>query len=376
MALGAFFVVTIALTACGDSVPGNAVVRVGDSSITKTNFQRWFGVAAASNPATQGNKSLYNPPQFTACVAKKAKTAPKPAKGQPATTPAQHKQLCKQEYEGLRNQVLQFLILEKWVAGEATDQGLRISAKENEKAFTDAKKSAFPKEEDFAKYLKQLGMTENDARFQIGLQTVYAKLRDKAIADAPKVTDAAVAKFYEKNKKRFSQPETRDLRVVLTKTKAKADEARKALEDGDSWKTVATKYSIDQASKANGGSLPGVAKGTQEKTFGDAVFKAAKGELTGPVKVQFGYYVFQVQKITPAKQQTLKESSEAIKNELDAQGKKAADDKFNKDLRAKWKKRTNCRDGFVVEQCKNAPKPKTTTAAPGQPQAPPPPQQP
>ncbi len=365
-ALGAFFVVTFALSACGDSVPGNAVVRVGDTSITRATFQRWFGVAAASNPATAGNKELYKPPSYTACVAKKTKTAPKPAKGQPATTPAQYKDLCKQEYEGLRNQVLQFLILEKWVAGEAQDQGLKISAKENEKAFTEAKKSAFPKDEDFTKYLKQLGMTENDARFQIGLQTVYAKLRDKAIADAPKVNDAAVAKFYEKNKKRFAQPETRDLRVVLTKTKDKAEAALKALNDGDSWKKVADKYSIDQASKANGGTLMGVAKGTQEKTFGDAAFKAAKGKLTGPVKVQFGFYVFQVQKITPAKQQTLKQSTEAIKAELDAQGKKAADDKFNKELRKKWKKRTNCREGFLVEQCKNAPKVKTATAPPGQ----------
>ena len=42
---------------------------------------------------------------------------------------------------------------------------------------------------------------------------------------------------------------------------------------------------------------------------------------------------------------------------------KKADDKFNKDLRKKWKDMTNCREGFVMDQCKNAPKPKTTTAA-------------
>ena len=123
-ALGAFFVLAFALSACGDSVPGNAVVRVADSSITRTDFNRWFGIAAAGNPATAVNKSSYDPPNYAACVAKKTKTAPKPAKGQPATTPAQYKAQCKQEYEGLRDQVLQFLIIAKWIAGEAKRSSL------------------------------------------------------------------------------------------------------------------------------------------------------------------------------------------------------------------------------------------------------------
>jgi foldase protein PrsA len=376
-ALGAFFIAAAALTACGDSVPGNAVARVDDSSITRVDFDRWFGVAASSNPSTSGGKANYDPPSYAKCVANKRKTAPKPAKGQPATTDAQFKTQCKQEYEGLRDQVLQFLILEKWVSGEAADQGIKVTAKENAAAFAKAKKDTFPKEADFQKFLKQSGMTANDAKFQVAFNTIYVKLRERAIKSAEKVTDKQVAAFYAKNKKRFAQPETRDLRVVLTKTKEKADAARKALAKGDTWRKVAKKYSIDQASKANGGSLLGVAKGSQEKAFDDALFAADKGKLTGPVKVQFGYYVFQVQKITAAKQQTLKEASPAIKQELLAQNQKKADDKFNKDLRDKWKAKTNCRAGYIMDQCKNAPKPKTATTAPGAaPPAAPPPAQP
>ena len=360
-----------ALSACGDSVPGNAVARIGDGSITRADFDRWFGVAAASNPATAGNKSAYDPPAYTGCVAKKKKDAPKPAKGQPATTDAQYKTQCQQEYEGLRDQVLQFLILEKWVTGEAEDQGIKVSAKEKQAAYDKAVKDTFPKKADFEKFLKQSGMTVADARFQVTFNTVYMKLREKAVKTADKVTDKAIAEFYKKNKARFAQPETRDIRVVLTKDKGKADAAYKALDGGDSWSSVAKKYSIDQASKGQGGSLLGIAKGSQEKAFDDALFAADKGKLTGPVKVQFGYYVFQVQKITPAKQQTLKEATPAIKQELETQNQKEADDKFNKELREKWKAMTNCREGFVMDQCKNAPKPKTTAAPAGQVQAPP-----
>ena len=364
-ALGAFFVVTFALAACGDSVPGNSVASIDGENITRAEFTRWLGIAASTSQPEGSAKVAYAPPAYTACIASKKKSAPKPAKGQPQQTDAQFKTQCKQEYEGLRDQVMQFLILEKWVNGEAADQGVRVSAAEADKQFADAKKQSFPKEADFQAFLKQSGMTLNDAKFQVRFNTIYTKLREKAVKQADKVTDKAVSDFYNKNKARFATPATRDLRVVLTKDEAKANEAKRALQSGQSWTSVAKRFSIDQASKNQGGSLLGIAKGTQEKSFDDAIFAAKKGELTGPVKTQFGYYVFQVQKVTAAKQQTLKTATTAIKQQLDAQNKQEADDEFNTALRKKWKARTNCADSYVMSQCKDAPTPKTNTAAPG-----------
>ncbi|HEY1539313.1 MAG TPA: peptidyl-prolyl cis-trans isomerase [Solirubrobacteraceae bacterium] len=360
-ALGAFFVLALAVAACGDSVPGDAVARVGDATITKAQFNRWFAIAASNNPAAPGTKATYDPPKYTACIANKRKTAPKPAKGQPATTDATYKTQCEQEYSSLSEQVMQFLILEKWVAGESKDEGLKVSDKANEAAYVKAKKEAFPTDADFAKFLQQSGMTVTDARFQVAFNTVYTALREKAVKRAQKVTTAGIAAYYKKNKARFATPQTRDVRVVLAKTEAKAKAALSALKSGQSFKTVAKKYSIDQASKATGGVLTGVAKGSQEKAFDTALFAAPKGKLTGPVKVQFGYYVFKVQKITPASQQTLKQASSAIRQQLTGQYQKAADDKFNADLRKKWKAKTNCRSGYVMDQCKNAPKTTTTS---------------
>ncbi len=208
-------------------------------------------------------------------------------------------------------------------------------------------------------------MSLGDAKFQVRFNTVYTELRQKAVKNADKVTDKAIKTFYDKNKARFATPATRDLRVVLTKTAAQANRAKQALQSGQSWGSVAKRFSIDQASKDQGGSLLGIAKGTQEKSFDAAIFSAKKGELTGPVQTQFGFYVFQVQKIVAAKQQTLKDAKPAIKQQLDAQNKQKADDDFNTALRKKWKERTNCADAYVMAQCKNAPTPKTSTAPAG-----------
>ncbi|MGH2942189.1 MAG: peptidyl-prolyl cis-trans isomerase [Solirubrobacteraceae bacterium] len=361
--------VTIALAACGDSVPGNSVASVDGDTVTRSEFGHWLGIAASTSQPQGSAKVQYSPPEYTTCIANKRKTAPKPAKGQPQQTNAQLQAQCKQEYEGLRDQVMQFLILEKWISGEASDQGVKVSAAEADAAYDEAVKRSFPKKADFQSFLKSSGMTANDAKFQVRFNTVYTKLREKAVKNATAVTDKAVADFYEKNKSRFATPATRDLRVILTKTAGRAAEAKRALQSGQGWKAVAKKYSIDQASKNQGGSLLGIAKGTQEKSFDDAIFAAKKGELTGPVKTQFGYYLFEVQKVSAAKQQSLKEATPAIKQQLDAQNKQKADDEFNVSLRKKWKARTNCADEYVMTQCKNAPAPKTNPAAPGTPGA-------
>lgn len=370
----------VALSACGDAVPGNAVVKVGDTSITKSDFNHWMEVAAissqgAANPqlAAQGKKpavAIPQPPDFEACVAKKAKEAPKPAKGQPKPTTAQFKTQCKQEYEGLRDQVLQFLISAEWIQGEASDRDVKVTDAEIKKQFETTKKQSFPKEKDFQNFLKSSGMTMEDLLFRVELDTLSNKLREKVTKGKDKVTDKQIADYYAKNKARFAQPERRDLRIVLTKTEAKAKEARAAIASGQSFKTVAKKYSIDQASKDQGGVLLAVAKGQQEKALDEAVFKASKGDLVGPVKTQFGYYVFRVQKVTKASQQTLPQAKETIKQLLASQNQQKALDDFVKDFRDKWKKETECRDGFVTQDCDNAPKPKTDTTTTGTPQTP------
>ena len=289
------------MAACG-GVPGNAVATVDGEAIEKKTFDHWMTIAAKSGgqQATQ----IPQPPDFTACVANKRKTLPKQAKGQPKVTDTQLKTQCKQEYEALRDQVLQLLISFQWIQGEADDLGVKVSDAEVKKQFDTQKKASFPKDADFDKFLKDSGQSLEDIMLRVRLDVLSNKIREKVTKGKDKVTDAEIKKYYDENKQRFAQPERRDLLVVLTKTKAKADEAKAAIEDGDAWKDVAKKYSIDQASKAQGGKLAAVAKGQQEKALDDAVFKATKGELVGPVKTQFGYYVFKVDKVTPASQQS------------------------------------------------------------------------
>jgi foldase protein PrsA len=355
------------VAACG-GVPGNAVAEVDGNPIEKATYDHWLQVAARSSG--QGAKATVpQPPDFTECVAQKRKTTPKPAKGQPKVTDDALKKQCEQEYNQLRDQVLQLLISFQWLEGEAQDQGIKVTDEEVKKSFDQQKKQSFPKEADYQKFLKDSGQTEADILLQVKADLLATKIRDKVVKGKDKVSDAQIQDFYNKNKQRFSQPERRDLLVVLTKGKAKAEAARKAIKSGQSWKTVAKKYSIDEASKAQGGKLPAQAKGTLEKQLDEAVFSAKKGKLSGPVKTQFGFYVFEVTKITPASQQTLEQAKETIRQTLQSQNQQKALEAFSKDYSERWKEKTDCREGYVIQQCKQGPK-TTPTPTPGAAQTP------
>jgi len=342
---------------CG-GVPGNAVAEVDGTTIPKTSFDHWLGVAAKSSG--QANAAVPQPPEFTACVQAKQKAAPKPAKGQQAPSAASLKSQCSKEYDALRNQVVDLLVNLEWIEGEAADMGIRVSDAEVKKSFDQQRKQSFPKDADYKAFLKQSGQTEADILARVKADQLATKIREQIVKGKEKVSDAQVRAYYEKNKQQFATPESRDLRVVLTKTKARAEQAQAALEDGQSFKTVARRYSIDDASKAEGGLLPGVQKGQQEAALDEAVFSAKRGELTGPVKTQFGYYVFQVSKITPADQQTLKEATPTIKQVVASENQNKAVESFVKRFQEKWREKTDCREGFETTSCSNGPEPTPT----------------
>jgi foldase protein PrsA len=364
--LGAFFVLPLALSACGDSgVPGNAVVDIGGDTIKTETFNHWLNVAATSQAQSTGATTaavVPDPPSYTACIANKKKTATKPARGQPTPTDATYKTQCATEYKSLKDQVMQFLITSAWIEGESADRSVSVSDTTVKKDFDKQRNQSFPKDKDYLAFLKSSGYVQEDLLYRIRVQDLTTKLRTKILEGSDKVSSAQIADYYNKNKSRFAQPEKRDLRIVLTKTEDQANKAKKALEAGQSFKTVAAKYSIDQGTRDNGGLLAAVPKGQQEKALDEATFSAAKGKIVGPVKTQFGYYVFEVTKITPGTQQSLDQSKASIKQLLVSQAQQNKINAFSKSFEKKWKDRTDCAKSYVNTDCSNAPKRAATTA--------------
>jgi foldase protein PrsA len=366
-ALGAVFFAAWGLAACG-GIPGNAVVQVNGQSITKETFNHWLGVAAsASASATPGQAAakpvVPEPPAYTKCIAHLKEIEPKPAKGQQPKTEAQLKTSCEQQYKALKQQVLGYLIGVDWVFGQASEQGVKLTDKEVTTYFNQLKKQKFPKEAEFQKFLASTGQTVADLLVRVKLQMLETKIQEKVTKEAKKkVSEAEVAKYYGEHKSLYGQPERRDLRIILTKTEAQANQAKKEVESGKSFASVAKSKSIDPTSKADGGEMPGVVKGEEQKALSEDVFAAKKGVLSGPVKTPFGFYVFEVKATHAPSQQSLAQVKESVKQQLSSQQEQTAFAKFTKEFKAKWKGRTECRSEYVVEYCKQYKAPKTTAS--------------
>ena len=98
-------------------------------------------------------------------------------------------------------------------------------------------------------------------------------------------------KYYKDHQDELAQV---DASHILVKTEKEAKEIEKKLKGGAKFEDLAKEKSIDKASGENGGSLGYFGKGQMVKEFEDKAFSMKKGEISEPVKSQFGYHIIKV----------------------------------------------------------------------------------
>jgi foldase protein PrsA len=359
LALGAFFVVAVAVSGCGSGIPGNAVADMSGNAISTAAFKHWMYIAAKGSSAqTPGAPVIVpsDPPNFDSCVSQVKSQIPTFAKGK---TDAQIRAACKQLFTSLSGQVMDFLIRAYWYQAEANKLGINVSQADVNKAFAAAKKQQFPTAAAFNTFLSQSGQTLNDIMFRVRVNEIYKKLLAK---HQTTVNAATIQTYYNNHRSQFGKPETRNIRIVRTNTQAGANAAKAALQHGKSWDVVAKKYSIDSSTKNKGGVIVGVSKGQEEQALDTAAFGAKINTIVGPIHGQFGYYVVEVTKIVPGNQQTLVQATPLIKQILNGNKQTAAQTAVDAQAKKQWLSKTKCRSQYSMADCSGYKAPKTTAS--------------
>ena len=198
-----------------------------------------------------------------------------------------------------------------------------MEVKVTDKAFDDRMKQIVEQvggQKKLDNLLKEQSVTQAQLEQQLRAQMLQDAVQQKVYASI-KVSEADLKKYFENpdNASQFQVQESVDARHILVKTKAEADKVRDLLEADSSdanWKKVAKEYSTDPGSKDSGGDLGSFPKGRMVAPFEDAAFSLEVGEISQPVKTQFGFHVIEVTKKTPGSTQTFDEAKATIEQQL------------------------------------------------------------
>jgi len=157
--------------------------------------------------------------------------------------------------------------------------------------------------------LDQTPAFKTQAMFQSANTLAAATYAD--IGKEVKVSDADLHKYYEDHKGEFEQVRARHILIRVqgspmpvkpgqkelsdAEALAKAQDLLKRLKAGEDFAALATKESDDTGSAANGGDLSFFKRGQMVPSFEQAAFAMQPGQLSEPVKSQFGYHIIKVE---------------------------------------------------------------------------------
>jgi foldase protein PrsA len=340
LVVGAGIAGVAALPGCGgdgEGFPDDAVAEVGGTAITKAEFESALRFATG-----RGN----DPRDFAACVA--AKRQPSSELGATRPADAELEEQCKNEYEQTKNNVMEYLIRAEWTRQEADARGITLGDSEVDEAIAKAEQSGFLNRAT----LSRAGVSESEVVSRIRESRLQSKVMERVVKQSARVSDQEIAAYYQRNPAALKVPERREMRIVITRSLAKARGARAALEAGRSWDSVAKEYS-SHSSRNQGGRITATWRRENKAGLGATIFRAKRGELVGPIEDEGTWAVFVVDKVKPSYQPTLEQARDEITELLQPSREKRALDAYVKRYRAM----TECAPGFRVPICKNGPKP-------------------
>lgn len=230
------------------------------------------------------------------------------------------------EYETLKSQAVDYLVQRAEFRQEAKAMGIVVTPADVDKRLAELKQQYFGGDETkFQDQMKQAGLTLDQVKADLEARVISDKLFAAVTKDA-QVADADVQKYFDDNKDQY--PPTRDVRHILVKTKAKADDVYQQLKDGGDFAKLAKKFSTDPGSKDNGGEYKAVGKGQFVPEFDSYLFdpKSKTGEVSNPIKTQFGWHI--IEPLSDIKETTF----DSVKDQIRSQLLK----KKQNDVMAKW----------------------------------------
>jgi len=212
----------------------------------------------------------------------------------------------------LQKRAVDDLLSQRVVFVEAKKTGHVPTEQEVQDAIAQFVQSRFPSDSVFTVELQRLGLSREEfAREYQRNDAVNRHLR-AVVEDTIQVTPEQARSYYDSHPNEFVRPETVHARHILIRADQAAapDQAASAetrvrqlhrqAVGGTDFALLAAQHSEDPGSAQNGGDLSFFARGQMVPPFDSVAFALAPGQISEPVRTQFGWHIIKVEERSPA----------------------------------------------------------------------------
>lgn len=281
--LAALFISTgAAQDATSEMADDPVVLQLGETTITRSDFDTRFGLAARSIAAQQGLP--YN--EQTQAL-----------------------------FESVRPNFLDQLATQLVILNQAEALGVSVPGEDID-AEVATIRERYPDDEAFSEFLSTTGF-EDEAGLREAIRESFLLQRTvEALGEDIAVSDEDVETFYNENAAQFETAGEVCARHILVETEAEIVEVQEALAEGEEFEALAQERSIDTGSGAQGGDLGCFGRGMMVAPFEEAAFSTPVGETSEPVETQFGYHLVQVYDRSEGETAPLEDVQDSIREQL------------------------------------------------------------
>jgi len=225
-----------------------------------------------------------------------------------------------------RKELLQQLIDGELVLEQAERQKVTVTPQSVDEQVKSIR-ARFPSDEAFTQALGASGLTPEGLKANIKKGMLRQQILNKEVLEKVAVSPKELETYFNEHKDTYVQEEAVHARHILIKVAPdaspeddqKAKERAKAVlakaKKGEDFSKLAAQYSED-SSKDSGGDLGYFGRGRMVKPFEEAAFALKAGQISDPVRSQFGYHIIKVEARREAKRLSLAEAKEWVEKDL------------------------------------------------------------
>ena len=200
----------------------------------------------------------------------------------------------------LQNRELQrSLFLSEFVLPGETGRLLALEQEQRQVAYATFSAEAYARQVKLTDEELRSWFDQNQDKYRVPekVSLRYFVLSLEDIKNQVSIPETELNERYQAQRERFVEPERRKSRHILLSTEAEAKEVLAAVQAGADFAGLAKSRSKDTGSAAAGGDLGWADRAAFVKPFSDALFSMKTGDISKPVKSEFGYHIIKLEDV-------------------------------------------------------------------------------